>query len=201
MKLSLVRKSIGGYLVEPVVKVVAKTSISPNAISWFGLVLNTGAAILITAGQPVIAGVVVLVAGYFDLLDGALARRTNRATAFGGVLDSTLDRLSEAVVLLGVLGLFLLNREPAATFLSREWSIVLVFVALLGSLLVSYIRARAETAGVECQVGLCTRGERVVVLVLGLLLNQVVIALLIIAVFSLITVAQRLVYVARRTKD
>lgn len=200
LKLSVVRKSIGGYLVEPAVKVVAGTSISPNAVSWFGFALAIGAAILIATGQLVAAGVVVLVAGYLDLLDGALARQTNRATAFGSILDSTLDRLSEAALLFGMLGLFLLSGEPAATFLSQQWSIVLIFVALLGSLLVSYVRARAETAGVECQVGLCTRGERVVVVALGLLLNQVVIALMIVTVFSFITVAQRLLYVARGTK-
>ncbi len=199
-KLSVVRKSFGSYIIEPVVKLVARTTVTPNTISWIGFILAVGAAALITSGHLIVAGLGVLVAGYFDLLDGALARRTNRATAFGGVLDSTLDRLSEAALLLGVLGLFLLSGEKYTAFLSQGWSIVLVFIALLGSLLVSYIRARAETAGVDCQVGWCTRGERVVMLVLGLLVNQLVVALMIIAAFSFIAVAQRLIYVGQGTR-
>ncbi|GAH63631.1 unnamed protein product, partial [marine sediment metagenome] len=110
-------------------------------------------------------GFVVLIAAFFDILDGALARRTNQTTHFGAVLDSTLDRLAEAVVLLGIL--FLYAREQAVA------EILLVSLALLGSLLVSYIRARAEAVGLECQVGLFTRAERVIVLALGLLLNQI----------------------------
>jgi CDP-diacylglycerol--glycerol-3-phosphate 3-phosphatidyltransferase len=140
---------------------------------------------------------VVLVAGIFDILDGALARSTNRATRFGAVLDSTLDRLAEAALFLGILGLFLFTEAPPFLFtsLAQEWSILLVFVTLIGSFLVSYIRARTEALGLECPVGLFTRTERVIVLALGLLLNQVTVALAIIALFSFITVSQRLVYV------
>jgi CDP-diacylglycerol--glycerol-3-phosphate 3-phosphatidyltransferase len=137
---------------------------------------------------------VVLLAGFFDILDGALARRIEQVTPFGAVLDSTLDRLSEAVVLLAILVSF--GRSPLL--------VLLVFLALLGSLLVSYIRARAEAVGLGCQVGLFTRAERVVVLALGLLLshiaNALVIALAIIVVFSFFTFGQRLVYVWRQTK-
>ena len=149
----------------------------------------------------------VLVAGFFDILDGALARLTKKVTPFGGVLDSTFDRLSEAAVLLAILVAF--GRSP--------WLVLLVFLALLGSLLVSYVRARAEGAGLECQVGLFTRAERVVVLALGLLLSYIeapreifaflgnppislVIALAIIAVFSFFTFGQRLVYVWRQAR-
>jgi len=136
-------------------------------------------------------------------LDGALARHRNQTTRFGAVLDSTLDRLAEAVVLLGILVLLLLTEEQPI-LLAKEWSILLVGVALLGSLLVSYVKARAEALGLECQVGLFTRAERVIVLALGLLLNQIayalVIALAIIAIFSFITVGQRLLYVWQQTK-
>jgi len=139
----------------------------------------------------------VLLAGFFDILDGALARRTNRATQFGGILDSTLDRLSEAVVLLAVLVLY--AREPAFM------PVILASLALIGSLLVSYIRARAEGGGLECGVGLFTRAERVVVLALGLLLshlpNALVIALAVIVAFSFFTAGQRLVYVWRQAKS
>ncbi len=155
-----------------------------------------GAALLIVNGQLLAAGLVVLVAGYFDILDGALARYTNRTSRFGAVLDSILDRLSEGVLLLGILVLY--AGEQSAVM------VVLVGLTLLGSLLVSYIRARAEAAGLECRVGLFTRTERVIVLTLGLLLshlaNALAIALAIIVVFSFITVGQRLVYVWQQTR-
>ena len=195
-RLSEVRKTAAYYLTQPVVRLFAKTSITPSAISWFGFLLAAGAAVLITTGHLFAAGFVVLVAGFFDILDGALARHTNQTTRFGAVLDSTLDRLSEAVLLLGILVLY--TREQSVA------EILLVGVALLGSLLVSYIRARAETLGLECQVGLFTRAERVIVLALGLLLNQIdnalVIALAIIVVFSFFTIGQRLFYVWQQTK-
>ena len=192
-KLTEIRKALAYRFTEPVVRLLSKTPITPSAITWFGFLLTIGAAALIITGHFLVAGLVVLIAGFFDILDGALARRTNQATRFGAVLDSTLDRLSEAVLLLGILVFY--AREQSIT------GILLVGAALIGSPLVSYIRARAEALGLECQMGLFTRAERVVVLVLGLLLNQVVIALAIIAVFSFITAGQRLIYVWQRTKS
>jgi len=202
VKLPQVRKTIAYRVTEPVVQLLATTPISPNIITWLGFLVTVGAAAFIATRHLLIAGAMVLLAGFFDILDGALARRTNRTTHFGGILDSTLDRLSEAALLLGILTLFLLTKEQSVLFtlLAKEWAILLVGIALIGSLLVSYIRARAEAMGLECQVGLFTRAERVVVLVLGLFLNQIVIALAIIAVFSFITVGQRLVYVWQQTK-
>lgn len=202
MKLSQVRNTLAYYFTEPVVRLLATAPISPNALTWFGFLLTIGAAALIITGHLLAAGLMVLIASFFDILDGTLARRTNRVTRFGGILDSTLDRLSEAVLLLGILALFLLTERQSVlpTLLSKEWAILLVGAALLGSLLVSYIRARAEAAGLECQVGLFTRAERVIVLVLGLLLNQLVIALAIIAVFSFVTIGQRLVYLWQKTR-
>ena len=202
VKLPQVRKTIAYRVTEPVVQLLATTPISPNALTWLGFLLTVGAAVLIATGHLLAAGLVVLFAGFFDILDGALARRTNRTTRFGGILDSVLDRLSEAALLLGILVLFLLVEEQSVLFtlLAKKWSILLVGVALLVSPLVSYIRARAEAMSLECQVGLFTRFERVIVLVLGLLLNQIVIALSIIVVFSFVTVGQRLVHVWQQTK-
>jgi len=196
-KLTEVRKALAYRFTEPVVRFLSKTPITPSAITWFGFLLTVGAAALIITGHLLAAGLVVLIAGFFDILDGALARLTNQVTRFGAVLDSTLDRLSEAVLLIGILVLY--AGEQSLT------GILLASVALIGSLLVSYIRARAEALGLECQVGLFTRAERVIVLVLGLVLNQIdnalIIALAIIVVFSFFTVGQRLVYVWRQTKN
>ena len=196
-KLSEVRKALADRLTESVVRLLSRTPITPGTITWFGFLLTVGAAALIITGHLLIAGLVVLIAGYSDMLDGALARRTNQATRFGAVLDSTLDRLSEAVLLLGILVLY--AREQSTT------GILLVGVALIGSLLVSYIRARAEALGLECQVGIFTRTERVLVLVLGLLLYRIdkalIIALAIVVVLSFFTAGQRLFYVWRQTKN
>ncbi len=195
-KLSNIRKALAYRFTEPLVRLLARTPITPSAITWFGFLLTAGAAALIITGHFLAAGLVVIIASFFDMLDGALARLTNQVTRFGAVLDSTLDRLSEAVLLIGILIVY--AGEQSITGIS------LASVALVGSLLVSYIRARAEALGLECQAGLLTRPERVIVLVLGLLLNQIdnalIIALAIIAVFSFFTAGQRLFYVWKETK-
>ncbi len=205
-RLTGVRESIAYYFTQPMVRLLAKTPVTPNTITWFGLIVAVGAAVLISTSHLFAAGFVVLVGGFFDIIDGALARNTNRTSLFGAVLDSTLDRLAEAVVLIGILVLFLLAEGDSALFtlVNKEWAALLVGVTLLASLLVSYIRARAEALGLECQVGLFTRAERVVILALGLLLSQfdsaLMIALAVIAVFSFVTAGQRLLYVWQQTK-
>jgi CDP-diacylglycerol--glycerol-3-phosphate 3-phosphatidyltransferase len=179
---------------EPLVRVLARTPVTPNALSWSGLILALGAAALVITGYPLAAGVVVLVAGFFDILDGALARRIKKVTPFGAVLDATLDRLSEGVILLAIMAVYAVQQSLLG--------VLVVGAALILSQLVSYIRARAEAQGLECKVGIFTRAERVVILALGLLLSYftpaLTIALAIIVVFSLVTVIQRVVYVWRQ---
>ena len=193
IRLSQVRKAISHYLTSPVVQLLARTPVTPSTLTFLGFVVTVGAAVLIATDYLLIAGLVVLVAGLFDMLDGALARRTNRVTRFGAVLDSTLDRLSEGALLLGIIFLF-----------AGEGSTIGILLAggvLTTSMLVSYIRARAEALGIECTVGLFTRPERVIVLVLGLMLNQIEIALAIMITFSLFTIVQRLTLVWRYTRN
>jgi len=196
-KLTNARKTMSNYVTQPVVKLLARTPVTPNTITWLGFLITVGAAALVVTGNLFAAGFVVLVAGLFDMLDGALARITNRVTRFGAVLDSTLDRLSEAVLLLSILVIFTRQQQVAES--------LLVGIALFGSLMVSYIRARVEALGIECKVGLFTRPERVIILALGLLLSQfdyaLVIALAIITFFSFFTVGQRLIYAWRQTKN
>ena len=199
IRLPELRKTAGYFFTQHLVRLLAKTPITPNALTWFGLLVAIGAAVLISTGHIFAAGFVVLAGGLFDMLDGALARLTNSTSRFGAILDSTLDRLSEAVILLAVLVAYTRGLvEPAVA------GVVVVGLAWLGSLLVSYIRARAEALGIECEVGIFTRAERVVILVLGLLLSQIdgalLIALAVIAALSLITAGQRLVYVWQKTR-
>jgi CDP-diacylglycerol---glycerol-3-phosphate 3-phosphatidyltransferase len=169
-------------------------------VTWFGFIIILVAAGLAAFGHPFAAGWVVLLSGFFDIIDGALARGTNQVTRFGGVLDSTLDRVSEAVILLGIAAMYLFNEK-----LFNPWIVILIGIAIMGSFLVSYVRARAEAVKVDCQVGIFTRAERVVILALGLLLSSIpwvlVSVLGIIAIMSIVTVIQRLVHVYNALKD
>jgi len=195
-RLAEVRKNAANYLTRPVVRFLSRTPITPDTITWLGFLLTVGAAVLIVTGNLIAAGLVVLFAGFLDMLDGALARFNNQATRFGAILDSTLDRLAEAALLLGILVLFASQQLVAESFLAG--------ITLLGSLMVSYVRARIEEEGLECKVGLFTRPERVIILALGLLLSWIdyvlIIALIITALFSFFTMIQRLLYAYRQTK-
>jgi CDP-diacylglycerol--glycerol-3-phosphate 3-phosphatidyltransferase len=176
-------------LVDPLVALLAAAGVTPAALSVAGLLGNVAAAVLVARGELVAGGVVMLLASTLDLLDGALARATGKATRFGAVLDASFDRVSEAAVLFGLLvyesGLG--NREES----------LLIFVAATGSMLVSYIRARAEANGVTLTEGVFTRPERVVLLAAALLTGWVRLGLWLLAVLSLLTAGQRFFLAAR----
>jgi CDP-diacylglycerol---glycerol-3-phosphate 3-phosphatidyltransferase len=190
------RKDISVRLTRPIVSLLAHTGITPNAISLAGFVVTVGAAVLIATGHLFIGGWIMLAAAVFDMFDGALARYINKSTKFGSALDSTLDRVSEAVILVGLMAWYVESGSP--------WLSILAAAALVFSYLVSYIRARAEGLGLELRDGFFTRAERVIVLALGLLLSRwppvLIAALAVILVLSLITACQRLYLVYQKTK-
>jgi CDP-diacylglycerol--glycerol-3-phosphate 3-phosphatidyltransferase len=192
MNLIDIRRNLAYRITNPIVGILSKSGITPNALTLINLALNIVAAYVIATGHFLPGGVLILVSGLFDLLDGALARFTKQTTKFGAILDSTADRISEAAILCGLL-IWYLGR-------GGRLEIVLIFAVLIGSFLVSYVRARAEGLGWQCQVGLFTRAERVIVLAIGLLINQIFIALCVLAVFVFITVVQRLVYLWKQGK-
>jgi CDP-diacylglycerol--glycerol-3-phosphate 3-phosphatidyltransferase len=170
---------------------LAKAGIGPNAITTTGLAISIVVAWVLATGHFFLGGFLVLLAGAFDMLDGAVARLTGKTTRFGGVLDSTFDRVSEAALLLGLL----------AYYADRggQQEMVLIGAALLGSMMTSYVRSRAEAAGLKCEVGVFTRPERVILLAIGLIANQMLVILWILAVLSNLTALQRLLYV--RSQD
>jgi len=184
------------HLAEPVAQVIAKTRVPPNAVTLFGFALNIGIACLLAIGHLFLSGFLVLFAGTFDLLDGALARVTGRSTRFGALLDSTIDRYSEAVLLLGLLVYF--ARQNASL------EMILVFATIVGSMLISYIRARAEGLGLDAEVGIMRRTVRIVTLAIGLMLSPIEPALLValwgLAILTNLTAVHRLIYVWRKTK-
>ncbi len=172
------------------VSALQRLRVTPNQVTIAGTVLNVAAAALVVADHLIYAGVVFLIAGCFDMLDGALARLAQRVTPFGAFLDSTLDRVSEGVVLAAIA--YLLATE------GRAIDAALVVLALLGGILVSYTRARAESLGVECRVGLMSRPERVILIALGLFFNVLPYVIYIMLALTIVTVIQRVVHTYRQ---
>jgi CDP-diacylglycerol---glycerol-3-phosphate 3-phosphatidyltransferase len=191
------RKKLAANITKPIVQLIARTKLTPNSLSIIGFLLTAATGILIGLGHLFAAGWVMLGAGVFDMLDGALARLTNTSTKFGAALDSTLDRFSEALVLLGIMTFYAQNNSWPAVLLAGT--------TLVSSFMVSYIRARAEGLSLELKEGIFTRAERVIVLALGLLLSHFYISLIaamaIISVLSFITAGQRLYLVWKKTKS
>ena len=179
------------WLLEPLARLINRTGISPNLLTVMGFVFTGGVAYVLATGHLQIGGVLLVVAGTFDALDGALARLAGRKSRFGAFLDSTMDRFSEAVVYLGLLVHYTQHGGRQESFL--------IYAAIVGSLMVSYARARAEGLGIECKTGILTRFERAAVLVIGLILNQMRITLWILAVLSNFTALQRMYHVWRAT--
>ena len=179
-------------LMDPVVKFFIDLELNPNFFTTIGFVLSVISAILFAAGQLRLAGALVLLAGTFDIIDGKVARATNRVTKFGALYDSTLDRYAEVIIFFG-LGYF---------FVNEGWLITssAVFVALGGSIMVSYVRARAEGLGFECSVGVMQRPERIVYLGISALLHKylLIIAILMIAILANYTAMQRLYHVWKK---
>ncbi len=187
---TLVPHTLPPRLTEPLGRSLARTGVTPNMITTAGLLGAIVAAVLVARGQFLAGGIVMLAAAALDLFDGMVARASGQVTVFGGVFDSTCDRLSEAAVLGGLV--FRLSSE------GKREEVVLAFAAVVGSLLVSYLRARAEAAGMQLREGLFTRAERVLVLGVGLIFGWVRLALWILAVLANLTAAQRLWLVRRR---
>ena len=178
----------------PVTRFLSKVGISPNAITYLGVVGPTLTAIFIYLDLFAIAGATLLVSASLDLFDGSLARFTNKVTKFGALLDSTIDRLSESIVLLGLIIFYATQ--------SSVFGVIITYIAMVGSIMVSYIRARAGGLKVSCEIGIYTRTERVISLGLGLIVSQwwtpaIIVVLSAIAIFTFITTVQRVLHIKR----
>jgi CDP-diacylglycerol--glycerol-3-phosphate 3-phosphatidyltransferase len=172
----------------------AGLGITPNMATLIGFGLNVVVAVVLASGYPRVAGVLLLVASAFDMVDGAIARSTGTISPFGGFLDSTVDRYSEIVVYIGLL--VWLNTTD-----SDHLGSLLVLISATGALMISYARARAESIGLKASVGLAARPERVVLLGLCLVLNLPLVALWLLAVATHVTAVWRMIHVWRVTQD
>jgi len=178
---------------ERAVGVFRDSPITPNMLTLFGLLITGVGALLVAMGQLLVGGVVLAFAGMFDIFDGALARAAGKVYRYGAFLDSTVDRYSEGVVYLGILIYFLDQHDGLRP--------IIVLIALAGSFLVSYVRARAQSLGFTCDVGILARPDRVGIIVAGLLLESLgiriggwtplTVALVILAVGTNFTAVQR----------
>src|SRR6185312_8590992 len=195
------RGTAAAELRENVRERLIESRLTPNSISLTGLALNVAAAVLVTQRLYFLAGVAFIVGSLMDTLDGRYSRMSGKGSAFGAFLDSTLDRVEEGIVLAAV----------AAYFSSRgdDVAVAAVVITVLGSLMVSYTRARAEALGVECKVGLATRPVRVVILSAGLLFAKgasignfelLAPAVYVLAGLTLFTTAQRIAHVRKALK-
>jgi CDP-diacylglycerol--glycerol-3-phosphate 3-phosphatidyltransferase len=204
---------LGGYIGEVcqralngIVRLLARVNPNPNLLSVIGLAINLFAALLYGYGKFFYAGVVMIFANIFDLLDGRVARLTGRVTKFGAFLDSSLDRLSDMVVFVGIIIFYSRNREHHSTLY-----VALTGAALIGSVMVSYTSARAESLIPKCDVGFLRRPERVVLLILGSLtvwpnssspfLNKMPATIWLMAALSYWTFAHRLFHTWRQIRE
>jgi CDP-diacylglycerol--glycerol-3-phosphate 3-phosphatidyltransferase len=180
-------------LTEPLARLLARLGLHPNTITLVGVLLSAASAAVLASGYIRLGGGLLLLTSSVDALDGTLARLTGRKSRFGAFLDSSLDRISDALLLFGLL-VYLLSQGDAYL------EIYLVFISLVGFIMVSYTRARAEGVGYECKTGILTRVERILVLGVGLLTGFVLPTLIVLAVGSWITVLQRILYVYRESR-
>lgn len=166
-----------------------RVGVSPNALTFLGLLLSALTGLVLARGSFALGGLLTLLAGSFDMLDGAVARAGGKMSVFGGFLDSTVDRYSEAVLLFGLLVHF--------TGAGDSTAVGLIYITTVGSLMISYTRARAEGLGLKNEVGLLARPERVVILGLSLLFGRPELALWLLAIGTNVTAAQRVYHVYR----
>ena len=198
-------------LLQPIPRYLIASDVHPNTITTLGFLATVSAGIMFFLAHVRIGGALVILGGIFDILDGQVARGSGKNSVFGSFYDSTLDRISEILVFLGIFSLYggghpeFSGERPQFT---EEWMVYVVALAMSGSLMVSYTRARAEALGLDCKVGLMQRAERVVLIGLaswwfggaygGLVLTGV---LIVMAVLTNFTLFQRMVWVYRHTRS
>ena len=187
-------KDYARKILDPIVSVLTSLGVPPTLVSILGLLLSLYGAGVVARGQLALGGVFLLLSGICDVLDGDLARRRGMASRFGAFLDSTLDRVAEFGFFGGFL-YYLIHRPGGAS----DVVFVITITALTGSVMTSYVRARAEGLGYECTVGIMERPERIVALTLGLLLGYRVLTVIlaVLAVTTMYTFIQRIIHVHR----
>ncbi len=183
------RKAFKG-VIDPVAKFLLHIGMKPNMITYLGLLLTTGAAVLAATGHITWAGLLLLIGAPLDVVDGSMARQLGHSSDYGAFIDSVTDRYSELVLMCGLLVHFVILKDTLAC--------ILVFFAAGGSVMVSYVKARAESLGYNAKIGILTRVERLIVMIACLIFNIPVVALWIISVLANFTALQRIFFVRKQ---
>lgn len=186
MRVTAAIGKVFGWVLTRLVRVLTLSGVHPNVLTLIGLVVNGVAAWILASGEFLYAGLVILCGAVFDLTDGAVARSANKVTRFGAFLDSVMDRYSDLILLTGLLVHY--------ARIDRFSYIVLTAVVMIGSVLVSYSRARSENLIESCKVGFLERPERIVLLIIGSLFDRMAAVLWVMALLSNLTVIQRIVH-------
>jgi len=182
-----------GAVIKLIVRGLSLAKIHPNALTFIGLMINIYAAVLLARGRFLSAGLVIIGAGIFDMVDGRVARATGQVTRFGGFFDSVMDRYSDLALLMGLL-VYYAN-------IGRNFYVVLTAVVMTASVMISYTRSRSENAIPSCKVGFLERPERIVLLIIGALFDRMASVLWVIAVIGNITVIHRIWHTWLTTKE
>jgi CDP-diacylglycerol---glycerol-3-phosphate 3-phosphatidyltransferase len=179
-------------IIRLIVRGLALSKINPNVLTFLGLVINIIAATFLAFGHFRTAGCVIIFAGLFDMVDGRVARETNRVTRFGAFFDSVLDRYSDIALLVGLLVYY--------GTINRASYVVLTAIVMAASVMISYTRTRAENIIPTCKVGFLERPERIVLLIIGALFDRMAPVLWVIAVLGNLTVAHRMIFTYQESK-
>jgi CDP-diacylglycerol--glycerol-3-phosphate 3-phosphatidyltransferase len=179
-------------IIRLIVRALALSKINPNVLTFLGLVINMVAATFLAFGRFRTAGLVIIFAGLFDMVDGRVARETNQVTRFGGFFDSVLDRYSDIALLVGLLVYYGTINRPSY--------VVLTAIVMAASVMISYTRTRAENIIPTCKVGFLERPERIVLLILGALFDRMAPVLWVIAVLGNLTVIHRMIFTYQESK-
>ncbi len=190
------KQSVRRLMERSIAPLLSRLGITPNMVTLIGLLLTIGVAAVLANGSLVLGGWLLIAAGLFDLFDGALARATNQMSRFGAFFDSIIDRYSEAVIFFGLLLHYQQTRQENTLLL-----IALVYASIIGSLMVSYARARAEGLSISCETGWLGRPERITILVVGLVFGWMLVALATLAIFTNVTAIQRIYHVWRSARE
>lgn len=181
-----------GKVIRLIVRALALSRVNPNVLTFLGLVINVVAAVFLAVGRFRVAGCIIIFAGLFDMVDGRVARETNRVTRFGAFFDSVLDRYSDLALLIGLLVYY--------GTINRPFYVVLTAIVMMASVLISYARTRAENIIPTCKVGFLERPERIVLIIIGALFDKMAPVLWVIAVLGNITVVHRMIFTYQESK-
>ncbi len=180
------------FLDKPLTPLAKALPVNPNIITFVGMIITSSSGFIIPSNL-VIGGILILLGGVFDLLDGIIARVNGRATKFGALFDSTLDRIADGFIFLGIIWYF--------EKINDEYGLIFSITGMIASFLISYIRARAESLGVSCNIGLIERPERLILLGIGCLTSFIFTAIAVLTILSWITVIQRIMHAKNSLKN